>query len=110
MKKNLVILLLVVLLVGSNLWQFFNTLDIAVTLSHRENLLHSCEKENDGLEKIATSFMQNMDVNNARDLLQGLFPDEEIYFKEDRLNSTWLSIKLHSNNQKVHSVGYESTN
>lgn len=107
--KNWVIVLLVVLLVGSNLWQFFNTLDIAVTLSHREQLLHSCEKENESLEKIATSFMQNMDVNNARDLLQGLFPDEEIFLKEQHLNSTWLSIKLDSANQKVHSVGYEPT-
>lgn len=107
MGKSIAIVCLVVLLIVSNAWQFYEAVDQGVTMSYMDGELYRLRNTRDELEKILTHYVRDTSVKDMEALLIRLLPDSEPFVKEDHINSGFLSFKLDRANERVESVGYD---
>ncbi|MBI4997695.1 MAG: hypothetical protein HZC22_12535 [Rhodocyclales bacterium] len=99
---------LVALLVGSNIWWLYQTIDQAVTLSYRDQVLYEATNRVSALTTIANETLRGKSKADADAMLRRLFPDETHFEKDGALNTSWLSLNI-SPDGKVVGVNQDET-
>ncbi len=89
-----IVVTLIALLFGSNLWWFYKIIDQAVTRSYREQVLYQAANRANALTKIANETLRGKSKADAEAMIRRLFPDETPYEKEGALHTNWLSLNI----------------
>lgn len=82
------------LLLVTNAWWFYATLDQGVTLSHREQLLYEYSNRVLALSQVTNHFVKGKGKEEVLQVLREALPEEEPFEKEGALNTTWVSFQL----------------
>ncbi|MCP3852790.1 MAG: hypothetical protein GY694_21565 [Gammaproteobacteria bacterium] len=107
MNKNIIIIVLVVLIIGSNAWQQYERIDQTVTMSYMDSELYGLKNSQEELETLLLHFIKGMPAKEMEVLLEREFPDNTRFTKENHINSGTLSFKLDKSGGKVESIGYD---
>lgn len=94
MRWKIASAVLAMLLVATNAWHTYHFLDQAVTLAHRDQVLHEFANKVKATTTLASLVVKGKPEAEAIGLLKQLFPSEKHFVKEGTINSSWLSIKL----------------
>ena len=82
------------LLIITNGFWFYAAIDLAVTEKYRQQGEYEAENRIKALEGLCNKLVSGMSKPEAEKLLNGLSPDFEVYEKEGRINTIWLSLKI----------------
>ncbi len=93
MAKWIAIVLGLLLLLTNGFW-LYSFIDLAVTEKYREQEEYEAENRIQALENLCNKLVSGMEKAEAVKLLNELSPDFEVYEKEGRLNTIWLSFKV----------------
>jgi len=88
------ILLLCALLIASNGWWIYRTVDQGVTNTYREQERYEVANRVVALSALATEAVAGKPKSEAEATLRRLFPDEEPFEKEGVLHTLWISLPL----------------
>ena len=105
MGKNIMIVILTILFIGTNAWQIYGRIDQGVTMSYMDNELYGLRKTIDAQDTILTEYVKGTSSEEMELKLKRLFPDNHIFIKEGYLHSNFLSFKLDSTKNHIESVG-----
>lgn len=83
-----------VLLIVSNLGWFWLVLDMAVTKKYTQIEDYELRARAEVLEKVCDRYVSGLPRAEAWQLLEEVVPGYEVYEKEGRLNTIWLSFTL----------------
>ena len=108
MGKNLTIALLAMLLLASNAWQFYATVDQSVTMSYMDSELYELRNTRREMEKLLTHYVRGTPAVEVETLLEVLFPDANTFRKNGYIHCGFLSFKLDGSGKLVESSGYQS--
>jgi hypothetical protein len=106
-KKNLTIIILAVLLIGSNVWQFYGRIDQGVTMMYMDSELYELRNSQKEQSQLLLHFVKDMPKTQIESLLEEEFPENTRFTKENHVNSGTLSFKLDSSGKRVLSIGYD---
>lgn len=98
--KRLALSLAVLLLVSNAFW-LYRSIDIAVTNAYREQESYELRNTVAALSGLASNLMQGMKKADAIPVLQKLSATEEPYEKDGSLHTTWLTIALSSDGKVI---------
>ncbi len=91
--KWIAVVLGCLLLLTNGFW-LYSAIDLAVTEKYRQQGEYEAENRIKALESLCNKLVSGMPKPEAETLLNSLSPDFEVYEKEGRLNTIWLSFKL----------------
>jgi hypothetical protein len=95
-SSKLIIPGLAVLLVGSNAWWLYHSMDLGVTIAYRDQVLYEAANTNVALSKLSSHLLAGRTKQEATVLLRTVFPSEQPYEKEGAIHVTWLTLELNS--------------
>lgn len=89
-----VALVLGALLVATNAWWIYGTVDRAITQSYQLQVLHEQSNRVLALASLSDAFVQGMNKEAATDLLRRTQRSEEPFEKDGALNTSWVSLTI----------------
>lgn len=92
-----IITLLSVLLIGTNGFWLYSSVDRMVTEKYRQQEEYERENRLIALTKLNNHFVSGMRKEELAKILKLLFPETELFEKEGYLNTLWLSYKIKDN-------------
>jgi hypothetical protein len=87
-------ILLGVLLILTNVFWGYMTMDAAVTEKYRQQEEYEIKNKLEAQAKLNHYFVNGMPKEKLKEILVSLFPDFEPFEKEGMLNTMWLSFKI----------------
>ena len=94
-----VTVLLGLLLIGSNAWWLYVTIDQAITQSYREQVLYEYANRVIALSEVSARCLRGRTEAEVTSLLKDTFPSEEPFTKDGAVNTLWLSFRLDDENR-----------
>jgi hypothetical protein len=91
---KLVALILGLLLITTNGWWFYQSIDRGITAMYQGMESYQDANRIVALSTLATEFTRGIPKSEAKAVLQKLFPESEAYEKDGMLNTTWISLSL----------------
>ncbi|MES9901602.1 MAG: hypothetical protein ABW168_02835 [Sedimenticola sp.] len=107
MSKNIIIICLALLLIGSNVWQFYLRVDQRVSMGYMSGELHSYQNTHLKMERMLTYHIKDVSTEDMLKQLNTLFPEDEPFVKEGYIHSGFTSFKLDATGKYIESVGYK---
>ncbi len=93
MAKWIAIIFGLLLLLTNGFW-LYAAIDLAVTEKYAQQKDYETKNRIEALQALCSKLVGGMSRTSAVDLLNELSPDFEVYEKEGRLNTIWLSFEI----------------
>lgn len=93
MEKVTIAILIVLLLVSNGYW-LYRSIDSGVTETYRDQVDYEQTHRIAALQTICSQQLAGMPKAELVSLLQTLFPDTQVFEKDDHIHTTWLSVRF----------------
>lgn len=94
--EKLIIAILVVLLLVTNGYWLYRSIDSGVTHTYAKQSDHEQAHRVEALQTLCSHQLAGMPKNELISLLQNLYPETHVFGKDNHIHTAWLSVRMNA--------------